>query len=514
MVLLRVSLDRRVVVVFLRVVVVHVAHLEEAQVLAFAVDVARERLQSSEDQCLAHHAQVGGQRVHYLHRVCPTVAVQLVVVVVGLLGERVVQYLVEATSHKLLRDNVLQLVLLVFLVLCGERRLELCGYLHVVVSVDAQDVFHHVARALHVHAICRHREVEAFGVFLVYLHLKARHDALDGVGAELLAYQSVAILIVEAHVEVWKWLWIHVFYLHRHLAACQLLTEDGSLLECVYSAVRVNATLEAEACVGRQSVVARALANPCRVEVGRFENHVSRRLICSGTLSAEYAGYAHGLLGIADAEVVLPKYVLHAVERHELGALWLRAYHYLVACHLVGVEAVHWLPIGHHDIVGYIHYVVYRSEAYRVEPFLHPLRAFLHFAVGDAQAGISLACLRVVYFHVDWHELVVDMKLRAVGPVQACLVAALREPGVEVACHAVVGEGVGAIGRDVDVYHPVAVEVVVFSRWRAHDRLFGQHDDAIVVGAHANLVFSAYHAERVDTAQAAFLYHELFVAIV
>ena len=136
------------------------------------VDVARHTLQSTEEHGLAHHSQVGTQRVHHLHGVLVGISVELEVGIIACLGERVVQYLHEALAYQLFCHDVLGVVVLVFLALYGERALQLGRNLHVVVSVDTQDVLHHVARTLHVNTEGWNEEVEALGIFLHNLHLQ------------------------------------------------------------------------------------------------------------------------------------------------------------------------------------------------------------------------------------------------------------------------------------------------------------------------------------------------------
>ncbi len=53
--------------------------------------------------------------------------------------------------------------------------------------------------------------------------------------------------------------------------------------------------------------------------------------------------------------------MLLTVEGNKLGALRLGAHHNLVALHHVGIEAVHRLTVGHHNIVGDVDDVVDRA---------------------------------------------------------------------------------------------------------------------------------------------------------
>ena len=105
------------------------------------------------------------------------------------LGERVVEYLVEALAHELLTHEVVQLVLAVLVTLDHETALELGGYFHIIISIYAQDVLHHVACPLHVHAVCWHVDVKSLGILCHDLHLKAVAYCLNLVCWYFLAYQ-------------------------------------------------------------------------------------------------------------------------------------------------------------------------------------------------------------------------------------------------------------------------------------------------------------------------------------
>ena len=127
-----------------------------------------------------------------------------------------------------------------------ERRLQLCGNLYIIITVDTEYILHNVTRTLHVHAICGHCNVETFLCFRINLHFERLEDALYLVVAYLLTDEVVHVSIFEEHLGVFYWVRIEVLYLHAHLTASQLLTKDGSLLQGVYCAVRVDATLKTE----------------------------------------------------------------------------------------------------------------------------------------------------------------------------------------------------------------------------------------------------------------------------
>ena len=261
-------------------------------------------------------------------------------------------------------------------------------------------------------------------------------------------------------------------------------------------------------------MMARALSYPCGMEVCALEHHVGGCIVCAAALASEDAGYTHGFLGIADAQVVESQGVLLTVEGDELGALGLGAHHNLVARHLVGVEAVHRLAVSHHDVVGDIHNIINRTQADDLQLVLKPFGTLLHLASRHAQAGIALAGLGVLDGHLYRHVVVIHRELAAVGSVQACLLAVGYEPCVEVARHAPVRQCVGTVGGDVHLYQPVALQVIVFSGRSTHLSVLGQHDDTGMVGADANLVLCANHAAALHATQFRLLDNKFLVAVV
>ena len=250
------------------------------------------------------------------------------------------------------------------------------------------------------------------------------------------------------------------------------------------------------------------------MEVGALQDNVPRCLVSAASFSSKDSGNAHGFLSIADAEVMLAQYVVFAVEGREVGTLGLRAHHDAVAFHHVGIEAMHRLPIGQHDVIGDVDDIVDGAQAHHAQFLLQPFRALPHVAVGDAQTCITLASLRVLYFHVDGKVLVVDHKLAAVGSVQSGLIAILLQPGVEVARHTIVAQGIGAVGGKIYLYHPVALQMVIFSGRLPHRGVVGQNDDAIMARTHAYLILGTNHAQRLHAAKLRLLDGELFVAII
>ena len=302
-------------------------------------------------------------------------------------------------------------MLLVLLAFYHETALQLCRYLDVVVTIDAEYVFHHVARTLNVNPVSRNVDVDAAFVLSGYFHLKRLADALDGFRGDVLAYEGVHIVVVKPYLGVLNRVGIFIAYLHRHLSSCQLLAKDGCLLKGIDGAVGVDAALEAEGGVGAQAVAARALPDPCRVEIGALKHDVGGCLVCAAALSSEHSRYTHRLLDVADAQVVGAERVLHTVKSDEFCALWLRAHHNLVAFHHVGVKTVHRLSVGHHYIISNVNNVVDRTKTYHPQLVLKPFRALLHLAARNADTGVAATGLSVLYHHIHRQVVVVNTEL-------------------------------------------------------------------------------------------------------
>ena len=193
MILLLVSLHRIVEVSLLGIKCIYVTELEETQVSTLAVHIVLYALKSTEQQCLAHHVQVGTQWIHNLYAVLGSVGITSLVV--STLGERVVQDFVESLAYQLLAYDVSQLMLLVLIALNHEASLQLGWNLYIIISVDTQDILYYIARTGNVHTVSRNLQLQALGSLLEHLHLQTLTDSLDLIGRNLLTNQAVNILI-------------------------------------------------------------------------------------------------------------------------------------------------------------------------------------------------------------------------------------------------------------------------------------------------------------------------------
>ena len=237
-------------------------------------------------------------------------------------------------------------------------------------------------------------------------------------------------------------------------------------------------------------------------------------LVGTAAFSAEHTGDTHRLLGIADCQVTVGELVLHTVKCDERCALWHRLYHDLMTGHHVGIEAMQGLSISHHHIVRDIHDVIDRTEADGGQLVLQPFRTLLDFTVGDTHAGITFAGLLILDHHIDGQRLVIHGECTAVRTVQGGRIAVLFQPGIQVACHSPVRECISTVRRDVHLYQPVTLQMIIFGSRCAHHGIVGKDDDPVMTGTHADLILGADHPAAFHTAQLTLLDHKLLITVI
>ena len=152
--------------------------------------------------------------------------------------------------------------------------------------------------------------------------------------------------------------------------------------------------------------------------------------------------------------------------------------------------------------------------SYGSQAVAKPFRTFSHLDIAYGHSGIAQASFRRSHFHcycaiatvggISLYRGLVELRFFAVGLHPCC----------KVARHAIVGGGVDAVGSEVYFKHIVVLDAVVVFGFGARHCALRQHDDAVVGGADAYLVFGANHAERFYTANFRFLDGKLFVAVV
>ncbi len=184
---------------------------------------------------------------------------------------------------------------------------------------------------------------------------------------------------------------------------------------------------------------------------------------------------------------------LLAVERDDLFALGGVADDDLGAGEFLRVEGVHGLAVFEHHIVADIDDVVDRTQADGGEAALDPLGRGADLHAGDDRGGVERAIVRAGDAHA--REQIGARLGGDLGGREGNLRVAelLLEPCGEFAGDAEVAEGVGAVGRNLDVEDGVAGGKHVVDR-RAEGGLAGEDEQALGVLGDGELLGGAHHA--------------------
>ena len=180
----------------------------------------------------------------------------------------------------------------------------------------------------------------------------------------------------------------------------------------------------------------------------------------------------------------------------------------------VGIKAVHGLSVGHHDVVSDVYNVVDGAQADGKQLVLQPFGAFFHLAIGYRYASIAFAGIVILDGYIYGQVVIVYHEGIAAGAFQRCFITILHQPGVQVACHAIMTKCIGMVSCYVNLDKPVAFQLVIFGGRLANLSVGRQNDDAVVSRSHANFVFCTNHTKAFNAAQLRLLNNKLVVAIV
>src|SRR5574344_412014 len=144
MIILAISSHRIIDIMFFGSEVVNISKLKELQVGNFTIDIMRQTFKTTEEQCLAHHAQITRQWVHHSHAVfC---GISGIICIIGTLRQRVVQYFIKSASYELLTHQIQLLVFLILFAFDNERTLERSRNFHIIISIDTQNILYYITR--------------------------------------------------------------------------------------------------------------------------------------------------------------------------------------------------------------------------------------------------------------------------------------------------------------------------------------------------------------------------------
>ena len=465
-----------------------------------AVEVVGDHLQAARDQGLTHHVQVLAERVDDLHAVLGREGLQAGIVVS--LGQGIVHDLHETVGRQEIGDGVADRFGIRFRG-GADGHLHVLRELDVVIAIDAEDLLHHVALAVHVHHIGRRGDERAAGALLEEIVAQPGQDVLHRVVADRLAGETLDAVVVQLDLLALDGVGIGLADLAHDLAAGALLDEQDGALEGVDGNLRIRAALVAERSVGLQGLALGGLADGGGIEVGALHEHVRGGLGHAAVLAAEHAGDAHRHPLVGDHHIAAAELALHAVERADDLALGGAAHHH-VAADLAGVEGVQRLSELEEHEVGDIDDIVDRAQPDAHQMLLKPFRRRTDLDALDGDARVAGCAFAVAHLDLDAlarafaesvHRRLDQLAGTAVEP----------EPGVEVAGHAPVGGRVDAVGRDLILDHRLRAQVEIFLGRRADHGVRRKDHDSLVALADAEFVLGADHTEGLHAADLGFL---------
>ena len=140
-------------VAFVGIIMITVAQFKETEISFLTVHIVSNTFESSKEKGLAHHIEIARKWIDEMHKMLRCISLQ--VLIISFARERVIENFVESFTHKLLADQILQLLTNVVRSFDSERRLKTRRNLDVVVTINAENILNNIARTLHINAISR-----------------------------------------------------------------------------------------------------------------------------------------------------------------------------------------------------------------------------------------------------------------------------------------------------------------------------------------------------------------------
>lgn len=222
---------------------IDIAEFVESTVGTAAVGVVGYSLKAAEEERLAHYVEVDTERIEQLHAAFGGELARLGIVSLG--GERVVENLAPAGAGEHVADGAAEVVGSVNRCLVRQTRMEARIHRYLVVVVDTQEVFDHIAGAANIYAVGRHAEDEVLAIALA-LYLEGVEDSVDGVMMEVGTYQTAEVAILHYHLVGSHHCRIIVGHGAYKASAGELADKACGIAHGIFAAVGVDAALEAE----------------------------------------------------------------------------------------------------------------------------------------------------------------------------------------------------------------------------------------------------------------------------
>ncbi len=204
----------------------------------------RHRFKASEYKRLTHHIEVLAERIQQFDAMCGRERFQVGIIPFG--SERVVENFVKSESGELLTNEPAEIVGSINRGLERERRVKRRRHLHIIVSVDTENIFDYIARALYVDTVGRHFKRKHTVLFAGDFYFHGFEYRVNGILGYFFADKAIDLSIGKLDVERREFAGFHIEYRADNLASGHFLDKQGREFEYIHRAVGVDATFITE----------------------------------------------------------------------------------------------------------------------------------------------------------------------------------------------------------------------------------------------------------------------------
>ena len=178
--------------------------------------------------CYHYDAQkILAEWIHDLNTSSQSVCLQCLVVTH--LGKRVIEYLVEALSSQLLRDTDLYCYWVRFLTIT-KTGIQFLWELHIIETIDTQDILYYITLTLHIHTITRNTNAPYIAILAIDLYLKSFENSLNQLLTQFLTDKCIGAVNIEFDWEWSKFGLTLISNRHGNLATSYFLNEQCTAL--------------------------------------------------------------------------------------------------------------------------------------------------------------------------------------------------------------------------------------------------------------------------------------------
>ena len=366
--------------------------------------------------------------------------------------------------------------------------------------MDAQDFFDHIGRSGDVTPVRGHAQVHALLILRGDVDVEVGQDAAHPVAVENHTDPLVQRTPLEPDLGRFGKLALRHLKSALDAGACVFLQQGHRLLKARACRHGVDAPLEAEGSVGGQGVPLGALADGHRLEPGTLQKDAGRAVGDTGVVAPENAGEAHRLFGICDDQVSCIELQGLSIQRGEGLASSSAANFDRGTGHLVRIKGVQGLTEVVKDVVGDVHHVVLGFDANGPQPLLHPIRGWADGDIRQGHTEVQRGAFGI--FDVQGNGACSFGQRQAghvpeVGYGGALAVSPIPFPRcAQVPGHPPVAHGVRSVRGQADFDAVVGLQAQSGRCGGPCCQAAVQDQDAVVIGADAELIFRADHPHR------------------